>query len=342
MESPDTPPTIKEQVIQMRIELKMSALMISLKLGIKKETVRSILRRSGAFKLAPKCLISKKREKRITGFSRVELAQKMAWRNEWIHVDRTDEQRHWENYDAVTRRLEAIRMHVELDYGVNAIGIRLKTRASTILRWLKESGIYRTGHRTRDHKRDGYVHKKAANRIYISRVCPFREPNVLKAQKAAWPGEWRGAHKWDDERHWNRHRHIQQERWLKTSRATYAKRKNDPAYRIVLALRHRMWKLVTNRKIRKAHRSMELVGCSRNALMAHLQKQFKPGMSWNNYGTYWVIDHKRPCASFNFLDPAQQRQCFHYTNLQPLTSKENRAKHDWHEGKLARHTFKNP
>jgi hypothetical protein len=32
------------------------------------------------------------------------------------------------------------------------------------------------------------------------------------------------------------------------------------------------------------------------------------------------------CASFDLLDPAQQRICFHWTNLQPLFSEENQKK----------------
>jgi HNH endonuclease. len=47
-------------------------------------------------------------------------------------------------------------------------------------------------------------------------------------------------------------------------------------------------------------------------------------MSWDNYGRDgWHIDHIRPCASFDLTDPEQQRQCFHYTNLQPLWAADN-------------------
>jgi hypothetical protein len=50
-------------------------------------------------------------------------------------------------------------------------------------------------------------------------------------------------------------------------------------------------------------------------------------MSWDNHGKHgWHIDHIRPCASFDFSDPEQQQQCFHYSNLQPLWAGDNLSK----------------
>ncbi len=70
---------------------------------------------------------------------------------------------------------------------------------------------------------------------------------------------------------------------------------------------------------------VDLIGCSPNDLVSHIQSQFLPGMTWENR-FLWYIDHIRPCASFDIIDPEQQRQCFHYTNLQPLWAKDNFSK----------------
>jgi len=52
-------------------------------------------------------------------------------------------------------------------------------------------------------------------------------------------------------------------------------------------------------------------------------------MTWENHGfDGWHVDHIKPCTSFDLTDLEQQKQCFHYTNLQPLWKKENFEKRD--------------
>ena len=35
-------------------------------------------------------------------------------------------------------------------------------------------------------------------------------------------------------------------------------------------------------------------------------------------GGNWDVDHIKACAKFNLTYPEQQRECFHWSNLQPL------------------------
>ena len=97
----------------------------------------------------------------------------------------------------------------------------------------------------------------------------------------------------------------------------------------------RLRTLVLNRLHRhlagKSASMRELTGCSGAELVAHIEAQFQPGMSWQNHGD-WHLDHIRPCASFDLTDPAQQRECFHYSNLQPLWAADNISKGDRWEG----------
>jgi len=101
------------------------------------------------------------------------------------------------------------------------------------------------------------------------------------------------------------------------------KRKYNILYRITCNLRSRVWHVLKNHK--KVNKTIKLLGCSVKQLKLHLEKHFKPGMSWNNYGK-WHIDHIKPCAKFNLSVISEQRLCFHYTNLQPLWAEENLRK----------------
>ena len=75
----------------------------------------------------------------------------------------------------------------------------------------------------------------------------------------------------------------------------------------------------------KSAHTRELLGCTIDELWTHLESQFKPWMTRENHGL-WHIDHIRACAKFDLSDPAQQRECFHYSNLQPLWAHENFSK----------------
>ena len=72
----------------------------------------------------------------------------------------------------------------------------------------------------------------------------------------------------------------------------------------------------------------DLVGFTVEQLKKHLEKKFKPGMTWENYGTNWHIDHKIPISVFNFEKPDDLdfRLCWSLKNLQPLDKIENSRK----------------
>lgn len=84
--------------------------------------------------------------------------------------------------------------------------------------------------------------------------------------------------------------------------------------RIRYALRHRKWP--------KSEKTVELLGCTFNQAIAHIESQFKPGMNWGNVH----IDHIMPCAVFNLTVKEERLKCFNYKNLQPLWPSENLKK----------------
>ena len=102
---------------------------------------------------------------------------------------------------------------------------------------------------------------------------------------------------------------------------------NNVQVRLASRLRGRLREALRRAGAVKSVRMIKLVGCSIPFFMYYLEQQFAPGMMWSNYGFYgWHIDHIRPVASFDLTKPAQQRACFHYSNLQPLWGKDNISK----------------
>jgi hypothetical protein len=132
-------------------------------------------------------------------------------------------------------------------------------------------------------------------------------------------------------------------KWRKENREIYLEKKrkwnkhlyeNNINYKLGTLLRTRIWSSLKKQGLKKKDSTMSLVGCSKEELIKHLESQFKEGMNWENWSLNgWHIDHIRPCSSFDLSDPAQVKECFHYSNLQPLWAIENLKKSDsWDEG----------
>jgi len=70
------------------------------------------------------------------------------------------------------------------------------------------------------------------------------------------------------------------------------------------------------------------VGCTRDFFRQWIGQQFKDGMSWDNYGKVWSLDHILPQSWFKTSECARRYLMNHYTNLRPLFSLENGARCD--------------
>lgn len=73
--------------------------------------------------------------------------------------------------------------------------------------------------------------------------------------------------------------------------------------------------------------AMRLVGCSVAELMMHLESQFGPGMTWENFGrTGWHVDHIYPVGRADLSDGAHVRAAFSWMNCRPAWGDENLKK----------------
>jgi hypothetical protein len=98
----------------------------------------------------------------------------------------------------------------------------------------------------------------------------------------------------------------------------------DPDFRLAANLRSRYNQALKHWQTRKTSSVIKLAGCSIEKLRAHIEAQFQPGMTWNNWARDgWHLDHIKPIASF---DRPDHPDCWHYSNLQPLWAVDNMKK----------------
>ncbi len=112
---------------------------------------------------------------------------------------------------------------------------------------------------------------------------------------------------------------IRLKRWQRMAR------KHRPQFIMKTRLRTRIYRAMERGFTTKSAKTIELLGCTFEELRNHIEKQFADGMSWERIKEI-DLDHIKPCASFDLTDPNQQRECFHYSNLQPLWRTDNRRK----------------
>lgn len=63
-------------------------------------------------------------------------------------------------------------------------------------------------------------------------------------------------------------------------------------------------------------------------LRAHLEAQFTPEMSWENWGVVWELDHIEPVSSFRYTSPDDPlfKEAWALSNLRPLACAANASK----------------
>jgi hypothetical protein len=110
----------------------------------------------------------------------------------------------------------------------------------------------------------------------------------------------------------------------------YELRKNNPIHKKRTQLRHKVNKAVIHQScfISTIHK---LIGCSVPEARDHLESQFEPWMSWDNYGSgkgKWCIDHIIRVSSIDIFDEDEVKRIFHYTNMRPLCFVKNSADTD--------------
>ena len=101
--------------------------------------------------------------------------------------------------------------------------------------------------------------------------------------------------------------------------------KEDEVYRLKHKMRNIIGSSFRRRNLRKNNKTELILGCSFEDFKKHIESKFEVGMTFDNYGE-WEIDHIIPLATAHTTEDVE-KLC-HYSNLQPLWSKDNRLKSD--------------
>lgn len=98
---------------------------------------------------------------------------------------------------------------------------------------------------------------------------------------------------------------------------------NDPLYRLETLTRNRIKEAIKG-VYKNPHKTLIMLGVdSLEALKTHLEVQFLPGMTWENYGKKWNIDHIVPISFYDLSDTDQVFSAFNYLNLRPAWATDN-------------------
>lgn len=188
--------------------------------------------------------------------------------------------------------------------------------------------------KNREHLRaysNAYHAANKATRAVQAKASRERDP-LLKEKQAAYRAKNRERINSANRAWWKAHPEKQKQkdasylsRKLELKRL---KRASDPIERIKDSSRTRVRFILEKAGVAKHDHTFDLVGCTPDFLKSFLEAQFNPMMNWNNYGTYWEIDHIIAVSKFNLEDREQLNKAFHYSNCRPLEVPSNRAKCD--------------
>jgi hypothetical protein len=103
------------------------------------------------------------------------------------------------------------------------------------------------------------------------------------------------------------------------------RRNTDPIFNLKDNIRRRINETLAKNDFTKSKNTIDCIGCSWEELQLHLEKQFKPGMSWENRED-WHVDHIKPISLATTEEEVYELN--HFTNLQPLWAEDNLKKSD--------------
>ena len=208
-------------------------------------------------------------------------------------------------------------------------------------RFRKKQNVYTTycryceNQNNREYKKNNQEKIQAYNEVYMPEYMKQYEVDHKEELK-----EYRQKYREDNQeqlKEKDRNYYVQNKQQIIDRTRKYAdnKRLNDPVFRLRESVSSNI-----RMCIKKNHQPFaKYLPYTIQDLKTHLEQQFEPWMTWDNYGTYrldiwndndqttwtWQLDHIVPHSTFQYISMEDQafRDCWALSNLRPYSAKQN-------------------
>lgn len=121
------------------------------------------------------------------------------------------------------------------------------------------------------------------------------------------------------------------ERYLSQGKIYIANRKlKDSLYRLQCSIRTLISQSFKTQYTKKSKKTVEILGCSYEEFKKFIENKFDENMNWNNYATYWQLDHIIPISWATNEEEVYKLN--YYQNFQPKYWKDNIKKGNKYSG----------
>jgi len=100
----------------------------------------------------------------------------------------------------------------------------------------------------------------------------------------------------------------------------------EPIFKMERRMRNRIYCAFKAQSHAKNNRTWKYLECTAQEFQKWIEYQLYDGMTMENYGNFWHIDHVIPCSKFDLSDEEQIKKCFSWKNLRPFRSEKNNTK----------------
>jgi len=195
--------------------------------------------------------------------------------------------------------------------------------------------VSRSSHRFRSwcrscEKEYSKEYRKKNKEKVADRIKKWRDENPDRVAKyrREYQQKWVSQNREKQRKYMKEYRRKNKEK-IAAQELTYQKRRyaEDPVWRARITISRAIYRGIIRSESIKNSNTWHLLPYTPEELLDHLETQFKTGMTRDNYGSMWHIDHIVPQAHpdmvYGSIDDPKFLKCWALANLQPLFAHEN-------------------